>query len=99
MTLRASKPFGRRGLTLDGCSAFPVGRGGSDATIKVKARLYVGDAGGDPVALLDAALRDVIQEMAAAVAVPVSVRSVEVTEATTTDAYRTRVEANLENEF
>ncbi|MGN6743974.1 MAG: hypothetical protein ACTHJL_11880 [Amnibacterium sp.] len=99
MTRRASKPFQRRGLTLDGCSAFPVGRGGSDATVKVKARLYLGDAAGDPPAVLDAALRDVIQEMAAAVDVPVTIRSVEVTEATTTDAYRARVEANLDNEF
>jgi hypothetical protein len=99
MTRRSGKPFERRGLTLDGCSAFPEGRGGSEATVKVKARLYVGDAEGDPVALLERALREVIQELAEAVSVPVTIRSVEVAEATTSDAYRARVEADLESKF
>lgn len=99
MRLRAGKPFERRGLTLDGCSAFPVGRGGADATVRVKARVYLPAESDDPVALLDAALREVIQEMAAAIDVPVTIRSVEVAEATTTDAYLARVEADLENRF
>jgi hypothetical protein len=99
MTRRTARPYERRGLTLDGCSAFPEGRGGAEATVKVKARLYVEDATADAVELLERAMREVIQEAAEMAAAAVTVRSVTVIEGTTSEAYRARAEAELERNF
>ncbi|MDQ1513704.1 MAG: hypothetical protein QOC59_1546 [Microbacteriaceae bacterium] len=103
MTRRTTRPFDRRGLTLDGCAAFPEGRGGAEATVKVKARLYLKDAASEaasnPGELLERAMREVIQEAAEMAAATVTVKSVAVIEGTTTEAYRARAEAELERNF
>jgi len=99
MTRRTARPYERRGLTLDGCAAFPEGRGGAEATVKVKTRVYVEDGAADPGELLERALREVIQEAADMVGAAVTVKSVTVAEGTTSDAYRARAEAELERNF
>jgi hypothetical protein len=103
MTRRTARPYERRGLTLDGCAAFPEGRGGAEATVKVKARVYLkdaaSDAASDPTELLERAMREVIQEAADMAGAAVTVKSVSVVEGTTSEAYRARAEAELERNF